>query len=264
MLMPRALYNITLFIILFTIPATLSAGIAAATPSSPARLTTARTHPGAMVSTIGQSQCARPLADRTGNWLCTATPAAQAQAARAVNDELPASGYCKVSGCWYVNSVTDSEYSATGYFGYGNRQLGKVTLFFRVKLTGITSISKPVRFESTIGVRDLVMEGDRLYYDKNWPQGHPVSPSVFAHHNSGNVNGGKLAQWTPNGYKAHPAPVYVGSVWHQWSWHMAGYPGTWYFYATSVLIHRINHGNVYHFGSDKNLGQNPAGGGWNG
>ena len=64
--------------------------------------------------------------------------------------------------------------------------------------------------------------------------------------------------------KARPAPVYVGSVWHQWSWHMAGYPGTWYFYATSVLIHRIDHGNTYHFGNDKNLGQNPAGGGSNG
>lgn len=259
--MRRALYMITLLIALVTIPATLSAGTASAA-SSPTRMTAARAHPGAAVS-IGQSQCARPLAGRTGNWLCLATQTAQAQAARAVNGELPASGYCKVSGCWYVNSVTDSEYSATGYFGYGDTQLGKVTLFFRVRLTGVVSVSKPVRFESTIGVRDLVMEGNRLYYDKKWPAGHPVSPSVFAHHSCGNVTGGKLAQWTPNGYKAKPAAVSVGSVWHQWSWQMAGYPGTWYFYATSVLIHRISHGGVYHFGSDKNLGQNPAGGGYN-
>ena len=232
----RQALHVTLFIALLTVPALLAPGTAAAAPSTPGRLTTARTHPSPAVTAPGKSQCARPLAERTGNWLCLATPAAQAHAARSVNDEMPASGYCKISGCWYVSSVTDSEYSATGYFGYGSRQLGKVTLFFRVRLNGVTSVSKPVRFESTIGVRDLVMEGDRLYYDKNWPQGHPVSPRVFAHHSCGNVNGDRLAQWTPNGYRAKPPPVYVGSVWHQWSWQMAGYPGTWFFYATSVLL----------------------------
>jgi hypothetical protein len=105
-----------------------------------------------------------------------------------------------------VSSVTNSEYSATGYLGYGDTQLGKVTLFFQVSLNGRRSVSRPVRFESTIGVRDLVIEGNRLYYDSNWPAGHPVSPSVFAHHSSGNVVGGELAQWAPNGYKAYPPP----------------------------------------------------------
>jgi len=255
--MRRGLYVILLVAIL-TIPATLTAENAAA--ASPAGLTTARTHPGAAVRTAGQSQCAKPLADRVGNWLCPATEAAQAQAVQVDSGE---SGYCTTSGCWYVDSAAISEYEGTADFGYGGRQLGKVTVFFRVRLNGVVSTSKPVRFESTIGVRDLVMEGDRYYYDHNWPGGHPVSPSVFAHHNCGNVTGGKLALWTPNGYKAKPDPVYVGSVWHEWSWQMAGYPGTWYYYATSVLIHRIAHGDIYHFGNDKNLGQDPAGGGWN-
>jgi hypothetical protein len=255
--MRRALYSMLLIAVL-TISTTLPAEIASAAALSPARLTTGRSHPGAAVSTVSQSQCGEPLADRTGLWLCLTTPT-QAQAARADNDNK---GYCTTSGCWTVASVTDSEYEGTANFGYGSQQLGKVTLFFRAKLYGIQSVSKPVRFESTIGVRDLVMEGDRYYYDHNWPQGHPVSPSVFAHHNCGNVNGDRLAQWTPNGYKAHPAAVYVGSVWHQWTWKMAGYPGTWYYYATSVLIHRIDHGDIYHFGNDQNLGQNPAGGGW--
>ena len=234
-------------------PATASARQGASGPTS-----------GASAVGSTQAQCGRSAGERAGAWLCMAPQAVQAQAARAADVGLPASRYCKISGCWHVSSVTNSEYSATGYFGYGDRQLGKVTLFFQVSLNGRQSVSKPVRFESTIGVRDLVIEGNRLYYDSNWPAGHPVSPSVFAHHSSGNVTGGKLAQWTPNGYKAFPPPAYVGSVWHQWSWQMAGYPGTWYFYATSVLIYRINQGSIYHFGSDEELGQNPAGSGWNG
>jgi hypothetical protein len=260
--MGRSFFRLLLLLPLI-VAVTVTVGVVAPAAAS-ARQGTPGGTSSASATGSTQAQCGRPVGERAGAWLCMVTPAVQAQAARAAAVGLPASGYCRISGCWYVSSVTNSEYSATGYFGYGDTRLGKVTLFFQVSLNGRQSGSKPVRFESTIGVRDLVIEGNRLYYDSKWPAGHPVSPSVFAHHSSGNVAGGELAQWAPNGYKAYPPPVYVGSVWHQWSWQMADYPGTWYFYATSVLIYRINQGSIYHFGSDEELGQNPAGSGWNG
>lgn len=161
---------------------------------------------GASATGSTQAQCGRPVGERAGAWLCMVTPAVQAQAARAADVGLPASGYCKISGCWYVSSVTNSEYSATGYFGYGDTQLGKVTLFFQVRLNGRQSVSRPVRFESTIGVRDLVIEGNRLYYDSDWPAGDPVSPSVFAHHSSGTSRATNWPSGRPTGIRRTRLP----------------------------------------------------------
>ena len=38
---------------------------------------------------------------------------------------------------------------------------------------------------------------------------------------------------------------------------MADYPGTWYFWATSVTLVDVGKG-TYHFGQDDDLGENPA------
>ena len=126
MFMRRALYAI-LLIALLTIPAALTAGTAAAASSPTARIAAAGQYPGATVSAIGQSQCAKSLAGRSGNWLCMVDP---------VSARTTVEGYCKVQGCWYVYSEVASGYSATGYFGYGDTQLGVVQLYFEVVLKG--------------------------------------------------------------------------------------------------------------------------------
>jgi hypothetical protein len=251
MFMRRALHAI-LLIALLTIPAALTAGTAAA--SSPtARIAAAGQYPGAAASAIAQSQCAKPLAGRSGNWLCPASPI---PASTASSNE----GYCKIQGCWSVYSVTKSGYSATGYFGYGDTQLGEVHLYFEVTLKGAQSVSKPVRFESSAAVVNPIFEGNRLLYTPRYPAGIPVGGAGNSHL-AGNIAAGETVQWTPNGYKAYYNKASEQSVWHEWSWNMADYPGTWYFWAKSVSLVNVGEG-TYHFGHDDDLGENPAGSGY--
>ena len=130
-------------------------------------------------------------------------------------------------------TATASGYSATGYFGYGETQLGEVHLYFEVELKGAESRSKPVRFESSAAVVNLIFEGNRLLYTSKYPAGIPVGGAGNSHH-AGNVPAGEMVQWAPNGYKAFYKKASVQSVWHEWNWNMADYPGTWYFWAKNV------------------------------
>jgi hypothetical protein len=194
MFMRRALYTI-LLITALTIPVALTAGTAGAASSPTARIAAAGQYPGATVSAIGQSQCAKPLAERSGNWLCPANPI---PASTASSNE----GYCKIQGCWNVYSEVASGYSATGYFGYGDTQLGEVQLYFEVTLKGAQSVSKPVRFESSAAVVNLIFEGNRLLYTPRYPAGISVGGAGNSHL-AGNIPAGETVQWTPNGYKAY-------------------------------------------------------------
>jgi hypothetical protein len=252
MFMRRAPHTI-LLIALLTIPAALTAGTAAAASSATARIAAAGQYPGATVSAIGQSQCAKPLAERSGNWLCPASPI---PASIASSNE----GYCKIQGCWSVYSEVASGYSATGYFGYGDTQLGEVQLYFEVTLKGAQSRSRPVRFESSAAVVNLIFEGNRLLYTPRYPAGIPVGGAGNSHL-AGKIPAGETVQWTPNGYKAYYNKASEQSVWHEWSWNMAGHPGTWYFWAKSVKFVDVGKG-TYHFGHDDDLGENPAGSGY--
>ena len=252
MFMRRALYTI-LLIAPLTIPVALTGGTAAATSYPTARIAATGQFPGAAVSAVGQSQCAKPLAERSGNWLCPARPIPASTASSS-------GGYCRKQGCWYVYSVTKSGYSATGYFGYDDTQLGEVQLYFEVTLNGAHSVSRPVRFESSAAVVNLIFEGNRLLYTPRYPAGTQVG-SAGNSHVAGNIPAGETVQWTPNGYKAYYNLASEQSVWHEWSWNMADYPGTWYFWAKSVKFVDVGEG-TYHFGDDDDLGENPAGSGY--
>jgi hypothetical protein len=78
---------------------------------APATASARQSVPGATsgVSAAGstQAQCGRLVRERVGAWLCMATSIVQAQAARVADIGLPASGYCKISGRWYVSSAGD-------------------------------------------------------------------------------------------------------------------------------------------------------------
>jgi len=248
--MRRALYAI-LLIALLSIRAALTAGTATAASSATARIAATGQYPGATASAVGQSQCAKPLAERSGNWLCMVDP---------VSARTTAEGYCKVQGCWYVYSEVASGYSATGYFGYGDTQLGEVQLHFEVELKGAQSRSKPVRFESSAAVVNLIFEGNRLLYTPRYPVGTPVGGAGNSHL-AGDIPAGEPVQWTPNGYKAYYNKASEQSVWREWNWNMADYPGTWYFWAKSVKSVNVGKG-IYHFGHDDDLGENPAGSGY--
>ncbi len=241
--MRRALYTM-LLLALLTIPAALTPGTVAAASSSTARLAATGQYPGAAASAIGQSDCAKPLAERSGNWLCVVDP---------VSARTTVEGYCKGQGCWYVYSEVASGYSATGYFGYGDTQLGEVQLYFEVVLKGAQSRSRPVRFESSAAVVNMIFEGNRLLYTPTYPAGIAVGGAGNSHL-AGEIPAGETVQWTPNGYKAYYNKASEQSVRHEWSWNMADYPGTWYFWAKSVKFIDVGRG-VDHFGHDDDLGK---------
>lgn len=170
------------------------------------------------------NQCSMTVTKRTGNWTCaTSLPASGASSA--------ATGHCKPhqAWCWYlVPGGGRSTWTGRFAYGHGRKTLGKITLYFEVALHGRRSVSKPVRFESTGEVRHLIIEGDRLFYDSNWPAGHPISPRVhesYLHHPA-TVAPNTLVVW-PGGNEAfEKAPVHVGAVIHTWTWNVSGYRGS--------------------------------------
>lgn len=111
-----------------------------------------------------------------------------------------------------------------------------VKLYYEVALSGRKSESKPVRFISTGAVRNVVMFGDRLFYDSNWPAGHPISPRVDESHlhHPADVPADAVVLW-PRGYVAiEKAPVHYGAVVHTWKWQVSGYTSTWFVFAKSI------------------------------
>lgn len=169
--------------------------------------------------------------------------------------------HCSGKGCWNVYSGTLSDFSGSGYFGHGPATLGKVELYYQVSLNGGQSISKPVQFTATTGVASLEIEGDRLYYSKDHPEGKPVNDgNKFAFYTKRNISAHDTVQWLPNGYKAYEPTVQHGSVAHEWVWTMAEFPGNWYFYAKSVKFDKTQ--SSYRFGSSTYLGDDPVGSGY--
>jgi hypothetical protein len=212
-------------------------------------------------------QCARPLAARAGNWFCLGT-AARAKAAhdrarRALGLPDAAAGYCRVEGCWTRYSAVSADFAGSGTYGYGKTHLGDVSMYFEVTMNGAQSTSRPVWFESTRGVRDFVIEGDRLYLSSAHPEGKPVSPSKYSFYGPVSAAAHQRISWNPNGYKSYENTTAWASIVHEWTWHdpSSAYPGRWYFYAKSIKLKRQDSG-AYFFESESSLPTTPAGSGW--
>ncbi len=225
-------------------------------------------HADMQVTTSGQGQCAKPVAQRTGPWMCPSSPAVQA----GTYDKFRATGApaaegggtCTTQGCWNVYSTTDSDFSTTGSYGWGDQKLGTAEMYFQVRLKGAQSISKPVRFQATTAVSSLVFEGERLYYSAAHPEGVGVdggrtmsftSPKAYP--------ADAVALWEPNGYKAYENTVQVGGVVHQRTWTLFDYPGSWYLWAKSVKFDRRPKSAVmYQFNDPFDLAEPPSEAGW--
>jgi hypothetical protein len=259
----------------FTAGLIASAGMVAATVFTSGAASAAQPHNHGysayvQIAVSGQSQCAKPVAQRTGRWMCLAGQQAQVRSYRAYRAARPAmapadtGGTCTAQGCWDVYSTTDSDFFTTGYYGFGGTPLGSAEMYYEVKLNGAQSISKPVQFTATTAVSSLVFEGERLYYSPAHPEGNGVNggasmsftaPKPYA--------AGVTAQWLPNGYKAYENTVHVGGVVHQWTWTLYDYPGSWYLFAKSVKFDRHpSSAVIYQFGSPTYLGKDPVGAGW--
>ena len=220
----------------------LCAASASATPSSPSS-SSVRAALAAMprhysveapqVHTVGQDQCGRPAAKRTGRWVCPGTGPHQAQKRSSVTPDSE-NETCSAFGCWdYVNTAK-AEFFGDGAYGYGGSILGYTT--FRITLTwsGGDSKSKPFRFESTRGVRNLEMSGERIYFSSKYPQGHPAEGGdTYQVFKAGNVNANTAKDAWTNGYAHYAKKVDYGGVAHQYQWEDGEVDGTWWTYVNS-------------------------------
>lgn len=221
------------------------------------------------VAAAGRAECDKPLAQRKGAWMCPVSPSEQRKAierkrAKGLLKASPQASYCFEWGCWYVYDTVTSDFSGDGWFGWGDETLGLAGFFYEVKLNGAQSISKPVIFSSSVGAQDVIMEGERLYYSTAHPEGAPVSDGATRSYYGpvGPVPASQEMFWEPNGYKAYENTVAHGSVVHQWSWTMSGYPGNWWAFAKSAKFDMTP--SSYRFTVPSNLGQEPLGAAWSG
>lgn len=218
------------------------------------------------VTTSGQAQCAKPVARRSGPWMCPSSPAVQARTYdefRVADTPAEEGGTCNAQGCWNVYSTTESDFSTTGSYGWED-QLGTAKMYFELRLKGAQSISKPVRFQATTAVSSLVFEGERLYYSAAHPEGNGVEDGRTMSFTSPKAHpADAVAQWEPNGYKAYENTVQVGGVVHQWTWTLYDYPGSWYLWAKSVKFDRHPKSAViYQFNDPFDLAEPPSQAGW--
>lgn len=173
--------------------------------------------------------------------------------------------YCPHQGaCWTQYSVTDSDFAGTGIYGYGSTGLGTAELYFEVKMNGAQTISKPVYFSSTRGIKSLTMEGERLYLSSAHPDGRPVSPSTYSPYGPiNNIGAGVKTYWRPNGYKSYENTTAWATVVHEATWTdpSSQYPGRWYYFAKCIKLKRQSSG-AYYFQGSSALPASPDRGAW--
>jgi len=226
--------------------------------------------PGRTRPHTGQvNQCKLPLSERKGGWLCMNAGASRLPDVKGKCHFIRPFGK---GAAWCYREAGLSEFMSTGFIGYGKGVLGSVTVSFTVTLRLKESHSLPVAFRTTARhVIDLEMQGNRLYYSSACAAGCPVQPNVYAQHKfSGGILRDRTVDW-PHGYKATEPAVHDGAVFHQWVFHVSGYPGHWFIFAKSIHYKFVPFKNgqlsdraeFYKPGIwQKRLGVNPAGGGW--
>jgi len=208
------------------------------------------------------SQCSKPVSQRVGGWICVGALSSRGVAGAA-------SGHCKPhqSWCWTLKPGSGrSTWMGSFKYGFGRKRLGIADVFYEVALNGRESVSKPVRFISTGRVRNVITEGDRLFYDSNHPAGQPITPRVDESHlhHPANVPARSAVEW-PGGYDAfEKAPVHYGAVIHTWTWNVAGYSSTWFVFGKSIHYYFRGKRAFFFKQWQKHLGAQPVGWGANG
>jgi hypothetical protein len=250
--MKRVLHVITLLTVVVASDVVL-AGLAAAQAPADAASNSGATTGYAFQITAPSASCGVALNKRTGRWVCPNLGGAS-------GPMTPQNGKCLAWGCWDVDrDNTVSEFTGAGSYGYEGKRLGDVKFFFRITLSGYTSVSR-VTFLSTGAVSELLMSGERLYWDKANPQCKEDSPSTVEVISLGDVPADTQKAWPGKGYVATQGTVHVASVIHGWNWDVADYPGTWYAYVKSVKFLKEDKG--YRYESADHLCETPLAAGW--
>lgn len=212
-------------------------------------------HTGVEVGASGMEQCALPLAERRGRWLCpdekTLTSPIKATA--------PAEGYCEAWACRNRYDDFFADMSVHGIWGWNGTMLGQMDGYADIQLTGAQSWSKPVRYVNTRDTHDVIFTGDLLNAAPG-VEGDQIE-GKFSLYLAGNAGPGESKTWGPNGYKAYDNTMWDHTLVHQFSFKHAEYPGYWYLYVKSTCMH-TNDKQIYRYYGVRQVPANSDGGGW--
>ncbi|MFB9688428.1 hypothetical protein [Amycolatopsis plumensis] len=189
--------------------------------------------------------CGSPIAQRTGSWFCL-DAGATLRALDGRFDPPPVRDkYCS-QGCWAVTSDFAGYYEVSGAFGYGDQQLGTVTMASEYTVSGSNVTSKPVSFYASTATTGVVFEGD-LIDACGGQTGSPVD-GKYSFLDVGDVPAYTSRFWDPNGYNSYWGGGACKSQVTQWSWNVPDGPsGHWYVYAKSPVLYSLNGDPLYRF-----------------
>jgi hypothetical protein len=214
--------------------------------------------------------CDTPVAQRTGSWICgsanSVSPLTPLDPADTFAQRTPQSTWClqNVAACWRVYSATEANFDAGLDYGCGSVMVGHVSIEFDTTLNGAQAIDKPVKIQNSVGVTNLVVEGNRLYYSPAHPEGNTEDRGYFfAHLAFQNPQQAFVwYHWGPNGYKSFDKfKVHTGSVVHIWSWTQGAThdcPATkMYVRVKGNQFFRQSDNRTYYFHAASTLGRKP-------
>lgn len=197
--------------------------------------------------------CARPVAERVGNWVCAEQSPVMLVAA------VQQPGFCNSSGCYTRRDDFRVTYeSIKASWGYGDKVLGTHEHQVTWQLQGGQMHASPVRYRNSIATIEVVFSG-QLLNTAPGAMGSPVDGTLSLY-NAGNVSANAWRSWLPNGYISYDVNNWDQSQAIELSWKYPGYPGYWFAWVKSPSA-RSTDKVIYRFLSADQLPAEPFGGG---
>lgn len=178
--------------------------------------------------TVGQDQCTLPQEERTGNWMCLSSSAAPS-----AREMVIQGGFCNGRGCWFPIDNFHANNSVNGTMGYGDEELGHVTLASYNRLNGGQMITKTGLTIGT-GTRNLDAWGDLLRGDSD-TKGQVVDGQSEHRDRDGLSDGNEWKPWGTDGYKSYDNNYGHHANAIEYGWGKGGYSGRWWVYQKSLI-----------------------------
>jgi hypothetical protein len=220
---------------------------------------------GVSAQAVGQDQCAKPADQRTGAWMCLGTGSTPSVTEGAATTQqsvtAAAAGFCNIAVRWFRTGPAEAQAEGCGPYGYGKETLGTASFTTVWKINGGTIVSNPTYMTSTRNMKDVLIEGDRLYLSDKHPEGAQVDGgSKRGYYGPHRVSAGDQYKWVPKGYSSFENTVKVTSQVNEFIWHDDQYPGRWFVYFKSIVADKS--GATYKFRANEALPTDASKGGY--
>jgi hypothetical protein len=204
----------------------------------------------------GTDQCALPLADRTGSWVCPGVASVRAIAPMATTGTV-----CTVTGCWNVSSNYQAKAYMDGSYGYSDHWIGTVHWTSNFGLNGSQMNSSYIGFTISHYAIDVFMSGN-LLHGSHTTDGDEVS-GQYEELNKGSVAAGATTYWGGGGYSSYSQSYLNHANVMEVAWEDPSEPsGYWYMYIKSPIAEDPDGNNGYTFRSGSYRFTNSAVGGF--